>query len=290
MKLVARTFARARSYLLMAAATLSIAGVGSLLDDGVNSVAQPRDSPVGVVDDSAQHITDVRQSPYAAVGRFNGTMTCTAAMVLHPRIIITAGHCIAERKQAPRRHYFSFQPGYQTEPDLGRFEAVVSAVGSLQKLKHQSAHEASTDWAILVLDRAPADVRPFLLSRYSPGVLRSFERKMLLPSYSQDVTGFQSLTIDAGCAVHDSLWGVLVHDCKASLGSSGAPLLIREHQWYAVVGLHSGAMFAADGDGRVTKLIGNSAIGAWTFADALQTLLQRLDRGDDMSGEAAHAY
>lgn len=192
MRQLARTFARAGSYLMMAAVTLSIviATADSLFDDRVNSVAQPRDSPVGVVDDSAQHIIDARQSPYAAVGRFDGTMTCTAAMVLHPRIIITAGHCIAERKRAPRPRYFSFQPGYQTEPDLGRFEAVVWAVGSLQKLKHQSAYEASNDWAILVLDRAPAGVRPFLLSHHSPDVLRSFERKMLLPSYSQDATGF----------------------------------------------------------------------------------------------------
>lgn len=277
----------------MAAAALSIVATDSLFGNRVNSVAQPRDSPVGVVDDSAQHIIDARQSPYAAVGRFNGTMRCTAAMVLHPRIIMTAGHCIAEREQAPRLRYFSFQPGYQTEPDLGRFEAVVWAVGSLQKLTHQSVYEASNDWAILVLDRAPAGVRPLVLSDHSPDVLRSLERQMLLPSYSQDATGFQSLTIDAGCAVHDLLWGVLLHDCKAALGSSGAPLLIRERQWYALVGIHSGSMLAADEDGRVAKLIGNSAIGTWTFTDALQALVRRLDRGDDIYGEygeAAHAY
>src|SRR5260370_33656574 len=103
-----------------------------------------------------RRIVDARLAPYSAVGKFSGTMTCTAAVILDPRIIITAGHCITERDGTTRRSNLSFQLGYQTGTDLERFEATVWAVAAKQDFTHESVQEASTDWTILVLDRAPA--------------------------------------------------------------------------------------------------------------------------------------
>ncbi|MGB3447206.1 MAG: hypothetical protein WBA48_10960 [Xanthobacteraceae bacterium] len=68
-------------------------------------------------------IVDASLAPYSAIGKFKGTMTCTAAIVLNPRIIITAGHCVAERDGTTRKSNFSFHLAYQAGADLGPFQA-----------------------------------------------------------------------------------------------------------------------------------------------------------------------
>jgi V8-like Glu-specific endopeptidase len=230
-----------------------------------------------------RRIVDARLAPYAAVGKFVGTVACTAAIVVYPRIIVTAGHCITERDGSIRNSRLSFRLGYQTGDDLGRFEASVWAVGSKQSFERQSVHAASQDWAILVLDRAPDGVQPFALSHYSILALRSREQQLLMPAYSDDIGDADFLSADVRCSIRDLVLDVLVHDCEARYGSSGAPLLIRDGPRYAVVGIHTGSMFASDEDGHVAKFVGYQAIGSWTFAGALVALARKLD------GESLHA-
>lgn len=240
--------------------------------------------------DDPRPILDARLAPYAAVGKFKGTMLCTAAVVLHPRIIITAGHCVAVGDARPGRVELTFQPGYQGGTDLGRFKATVWAVGAHQRWAEQSAHEASNDWAILLLERAPIGVRPFRLSSKTPDTLMDLGGQILMPNYSADAAGAQVLSLDPACSVQNLLWNVLVHDCKASVGASGAPLLMRNQQWYEVVGIHSASLWARDEQHHSVQLIGNSATGVWTFTEALHALFRRLNSGDDsvVSGSVVH--
>ena len=204
-------------------------------------------------------------------------MTCTAAIVLNPRIIVTAGHCITERDGTTRRYNLSFQPGYQTGTDLGRFRATVWAVGSKQSFTHESVQEASKDWVILFLDRTPAGVQPFSLSNPSLKALELLERQILLPAYSSDIVNAQILSVDPACTVRRSVWDSLIHTSTARPGSSGAPLLMREGAGYAVVGIHTASMFASDEAGHVAKFIGNQAISSWMFADTARALARQLD-------------
>lgn len=235
--------------------------------------------------------TDGYLPPFAEVGRFTGAMVCTAAIVLHPRIIVTAGHCVAERNGAAARSRLFFQPGYHDGTDLGRFSATVWGLGSQQRFRSQSVRDASNDWAILVLDRAPIGIHPFSLSSQAADELRQHVRQILMPSYSIDAAGALSLSINPACSVRDLTWNVLVHDCKASAGASGAPLLIPDQRWYALIGIHSGSMFAASEEGhRPAKFIGNSAIGTWTFVDAVQMLARRLNNGDNVDGVGSFGY
>jgi len=204
-----------------------------------------------------RRIVDARLSPYSAVGKFSGTMTCTAAVILDPRIIITASHCITEKDGTTRRSNLLFQLGYQAGTDLGRFAATVWAVGAKQNFRYESVQEASNDWAILVLDRAPAGVHPFLLSHHSSAMLKSLEWQILLPAYSNDIAGAEVLSVDPDCAVQDLIWDALVHNCMAQAGSSGAPLLMRDGPEYTVIGIQTASMFASDDEGHVAKFIGN---------------------------------
>lgn len=271
-----RTFAALGGYAILATVTLPITAEQP---SGVSpqSVARRNEAPVEVTDVDSRRIVDARVPPYAAIGKFKGTMACTAAIVLHPRIIITAGHCITERDGTTRRSNLSFRLSYQAGTDLGRFEATLWAVGSKQSFKRQSVHDASQDWAILVLDRAPVGVRPFLLSHHSFETLKSLERQFLMPSYSNDVADAEVLSVDPACSIRDLVWDVLVHDCKARFGSSGAPILMRDRLRYAVVGIHTGSMFASDEEGHVAKFVGNRAIGSWMFTEALLALSRRLN-------------
>ncbi len=219
----------------------------------LQSVIQSYEAPHSVTKVDHRRIVDARLSPYSAIGKFRGTMTCTAAIVLNPRIIITAGHCVTERDGTIRRSNLSFQRGYQTGTDLGSFRATVWAVGSQQSFTHESVRDASRDWAILILDRAPAGVQPFLLSHRSLRAVELLERQILLPG-------------DA-----------LVHTCTTRPGSSGAPLLVRDGQGYAIIGIHTASMFASDEHGHIAKFVGNQASASWMFSDAAFELSRQLD-------------
>lgn len=252
--------------------------------------AQPRETYKSVSNDDRRRIVDARAAAYAAVGRFTGTMTCTAAVIVHPRIIVTAGHCVANRNGRIRPSKLIFQPGYQAGTDLGQLQARVWAVGTTQMFGPQSVQDASNDWAILLLERAPVGIRPFLLSNRSKDTLMQLGQQILMPSYSIDIAAAQSLSVDPACSVLGLVWNVLIHDCKASYGGSGAPLLIRQNRWFAVVGIHSGSILARDEESHAMKLIGQEAIGAWTFADAAYALLSRLKSVDDPNVVAPLAH
>jgi V8-like Glu-specific endopeptidase len=235
-------------------------------------------------DNEARRIVDARVAPYSAVGRVKGTMLCTAEIVLHPRIVLTAAHCVATGRRVV------FQPGYQAGADLGRFEAAVWAIGARQDYTGQSVHDASNDWAILLLERAPIGVQPFLLSELSADGLRQLGQQILMPSYAVDVAAGQALSLDPACSVRKHAWNVLVHDCQTSSGGSGAPLLIRQGEEYAVVGVHTGAILERDEALHSMRLIGHEATGAWAFGEAIRALSARLkkDGSLDVAGPLAH--
>jgi V8-like Glu-specific endopeptidase len=284
---VIRTLLAFGSSGVAAAITLSYIGTPeSPVGVPAASVDHPRPTSTEAPGDSAIAIEDGHLPAHAAVGRFTGTMVCTAAVVLHPRIIITAAHCIAKRDESGSLTKPTFRPARGVGSSVDRFEATVWAVGSRQLATAQSARDASNDWAILVLDRAPANTRPLHVRGLSAEELIRLPQQILMPAYAVDAAGSLSLRLDPSCSVSALMWNVLLHDCKASAGASGAPLLIHDGQWYALVGIHTGSMFAVDEHGHIAGSIGNSANGATSFIDALAALSRRLQ--SDGAYDAAH--
>jgi len=289
MRLGARLFLAACGCALPCATMLPSVAAADMASQGNRTdIAGRAPEPLRANDE--RHIVDARLPPHAAVGRLKGIMTCTAAVVVHPRIVLTAGHCIASAGGSSTSLKAYFQPGYQAGTDLGRFAAKVWDMGVRQDFASQSVHEASNDWAVLLLERAPIGIRPLLLSAQSADVLRGLGRQVLMPSYSIDIAGAQALSLDPACSVRKRAWNVLIHDCKTSSGGSGAPLLVRERGWYAVVGIHSAAILERDEQHRTMRLLGQEATGAWTFAHAVHALSARLKSADNLaiSGPLAH--
>jgi V8-like Glu-specific endopeptidase len=231
---------------------------------------------VSLLDGSHRQIVDARISPYSAVGKFKGTMTCTAAMILDPRIIVTAAHCIMERDGTIRGSSFSFQPGYRSGNHSAKFDATVWAVGSRQSAEHETVGDAARDWAILVLDRAPSGIEPFALSRYPIGTSGLSELQLQLPAYSDNTGDAEALSVDPACAVRDLLWDTLIHNCTAGRGSSGAPLLVREEQSYAIIGIQAASVFEDDQSGHM-RFVGSQATGSWMFMNAALALSRQLN-------------
>jgi protease YdgD len=251
------------------------------LSSGVSPqlVASADKASVPLLADSHRQIVDARLSPYSAVGKFKGTMTCTAAIVLDPRIIVTAAHCIMERDGTIGRSSFSFQLGYRSGNDNAKFDATVWAVGSRQSVGHETVRDAARDWAILVLDRAPSGVQPFVLSRNSTGTLEISKLQLQLPAYTDDVGGAEALSVGSACAIRDLVWDTLIHNCTAGRGSSGAPLLVREEHGYAIIGIQAASIFEGDQSGHIAKFVGNQAIGSWMFMKAVFALSRQLNTG-----------
>ena len=111
-----------------------------------------------------------------------------------------------------------------------------------------------------------------------------------MPSYAVDMAEGQSLSLDPACSVRKHAWNVLVHDCQTSFSGSGAPLLIRQEEEYAVVGVHTGSILERDEALNTMRLVGHEATGAWAFAAAIRALSARLEKDGDLDVAALLAH
>lgn len=240
--------------------------------------------------DYGRRIIAQRMSPYRAIGRLTGTSTCAGAVVLHPRIVLTASHCISGHRSATSPARLRFQPASLAAPGSAAFSGKVWAMGAVQHRDRQTVREASEDWAIILLEGRPTGIRPLRVNRYSSQRLLSFRDRLVLPRLSLDIARSQMLGLSAPCSIRGEAWGVLVHDCVAVAGAEGAPLLMEDDVWYGVVGIHSGSMFVEVKDDHSLRLFGNSATRVDRFADSLRALLGKLDAEDDSNGLHSHTY
>lgn len=220
-----------------------------------------------------RHLVDSEQPPFSSVGKLKGEMTCSAAAVIDPRIIVTAGHCVISREKPAVLALVAFQSSHPL--DVRPIDGRVARLGLDTSLRDRTAPDEADDWAIVVLDAAPPGLQPLGLRVLSRVEFEELRGRVTLPSYSADVAGGALLSAVERCSIGDVRWNVLIHDCPCAKGSSGAPLVIADGDWYALVGINSAMLYPADREG--PERILHAAVSASSFETALRDVVASLN-------------
>lgn len=186
---------------------------------------------------------DARAPPWSSIGKLqavSGSLraTCTAALI-GPRTVLSAAHCLFNVRTG---RYFA--PGslqFVAGLEGGAFAAVAVAQSIEPSPDYDPVEPGRTrgsDWAVIELAGPVASAGPPLpLARSIPVA----GTEVMVGGYAQDNPNV--LTADTQCRVTglaEDARGrrLLRHDCAATHGVSGAPLLVRTTAGWVIAGIN----------------------------------------------------
>jgi protease YdgD len=184
---------------------------------------------------------DVRVPPWNAIAKVqtNIATRCTGALV-GPDTVLTAAHCLYNRSTGallqPGSLHVLF--GYERGGYFRHARVVRYVIGDGFDGTEPARHPAS-DWAWLELAEAvPPAIEPLKLSKEVPVPGTA----VALAGYNQD--RIHLLMADTSCRVTGiaRIRGelLLTHDCSATRGTSGGPLLAQRGDHWEAVGINIG--------------------------------------------------
>ncbi|MGZ9272721.1 MAG: trypsin-like serine peptidase, partial [Candidatus Binatia bacterium] len=212
----------------------------------------------GIIGEDDRELLDPKAWPWLAIGRVNRTSGgfCTGTLVA-PHLVLTARHCLVNH-----------HTGRRVEPDTVHFLAGyrrgewrghgVGRAFLLPDSDETGPPALADDWVLVVLEHA-LNVTPvpvLAMSQEQAGGARlaragyAINRPHLLSRHDR-------------CAILGRNENVLIHDCDATHGDSGSPLLMNSGGDAVIVGMTTGT----------TKLKGKDvgiAIDARAFVDRLK--------------------
>jgi protease YdgD len=166
---------------------------------------------------------DANVFPWSSIGKINNSArsSCTGSIVA-PNKVLTAAHCLFNRStnrflQAGSLHFLL---GYRAG-EYRLHARVASYVVDPNYNPNEAKKSILADWAILVLvDAVASDTKPLPLATNSP----VSGEPLMIGGFSQKHPF--KMTADTECQVSGvARSGVIMHDCSATHGVSGAPLL-----------------------------------------------------------------
>jgi protease YdgD len=201
---------------------------------------------------------DAAEAPWRSLGKLQATAggmrsVCTATLVAADKVL-TAAHCLYNRRTEsfflPSSMHFLLAYARGQHEAHGR---VVRFTTGSDYDPASPGRSRGSDWAVLTLDPQdpmPDAVLPIRIAPPAPGTI------IAIGGYSQD-RGF-TITADRDCRIvalvaDASGRRLLRHDCAATRGVSGAPVLMLEGSEWRVVGINVAA--ARDGPGGVATTL-----------------------------------
>lgn len=194
----------------------------------------------GIRPNDRRVVVDVDQPPWDAIAKVQTTIgsRCTGVLVA-PAVVLTAAHCLYNPRTRGMLQPVSLHVLLGFQRDNYRWHRLVARYSVGPGFDGKKSAPRTSDWARIELaEPVPAALKPLPVAAQ----LAYSGLPIMLAGYNQDRS--QLLMADKDCHVGiitpQGGGTLLLHDCSATRGTSGGPLLAREGTGWAVVGINIG--------------------------------------------------